>query len=234
MSLNGYAYVQNDENFRGRPLSSWLVEWVQWAHSASVTYNGRFGEILLTRGNLSYQGSYPNGSRTQVNADKPYEETVYITNDVPVYINVRTAFYFLNEPHPFGSMNTICDVLAACRDDHSHSYTEKANITKLIDQKNIDAKINDKKITKLKTCDRIEAVGFQVKVDPRSQLADQFEFPVEKGTDLVGCAVAEICLLKSLSAGKYVIDTSNVGARGYKSASRYIVNVGNARAVSSF
>ena len=99
-----------------------------------------------------------------------------------------------------------------------------------------DADIDDpnNQQTELVACDHIEAFGINIKVDPNSQLADQFEFPVQRGADLIGCAVGELCLIKSLSDGDYAIRTSNTGARGYKSGSVYRIHVGAKRAISQF
>jgi len=224
--------VKIDENFRGKTLSSWMAEWVQWVHSGSVSYTSRFGEILFIRGNLSYDYKYPGGPRIQTDADRPYEEEVFISNNVPVYVNIRTAFYFISEPHPFTTLNTLTDVISACRDDHSHGGTREKHITELINPANINDTVNQQ--TELNSVDHIEAFGINIKVDPNSQLADQFEFPVQRGADLIGCAVGEICLIKSLPDGDYFIETSNTGARGYKSGSKYVIHVGPDRAMSPF
>lgn len=211
--MAAYEFVSKNDVLRGMTLSSWLSQWVQWVHGASVDYKGRFGEILFTRGGLSYGYESPGAPRKQITPE--YEEEVYITPNVPIYINVRTAFYFVGEPHPFGRLDTLNEVIAACRDDHSRS---KVTASEIIGP--------NEKATPLKYW-YIEAFGINVKVHPNSLLADQFEFPVERGTDLVGCAVADICVIRSLKNGKYTIKTANKGARMYESSSAYTINVGN-------
>ena len=103
--MAAYQFVNKDDIIRGMTLSSWLGQWVQWVHGASVDYKGRPGEILFTRGGLSYGYELQGGPRKQVSPE--YKEDVYITPNVPIYINVRTAFYFVGEPHPFGSLDTV-------------------------------------------------------------------------------------------------------------------------------
>jgi|GEM_PF-2694745 len=221
--------VKKDENFRGRTQSSWMSEWVQWMHGHSVIYAGLNGEILFTRGGLSYGYQFPGAPRTQVGPD--YVEEVYITNDVPIYVNVRTAFYFVGEPHPFGNLTTLGNVLAACRDDHSRGDIREDEIIKLVNPKKIDDKANKKVAL---NSNYVESFGINVFVDPNSLLADQFEFPVEKGVQLSGCAVGEICILRSLPNGDYAIVTSNTGARGYKSSSTFIIHVGAKRTLNQY
>lgn len=208
-----YEFVGN-KNFRGKTPSDWMEEWVQWMHGASVYYRGEPGEVLFTRGGLSYVYEYPGGPRKQVNPD--HKEEVYITNEVPVYINLRTAFYFLRERHPHGSMQTLDEVLAACRDDHARGRIKAAEII------GPDGKSTD--LIGERTY--VESFNISIQVHPNSILADQFEFEVERSTELRGCAVGDICFIKKLVTGKYNIKTSNEGARGYTSSSDYTINVG--------
>jgi hypothetical protein len=221
--------VPKDANFRGRTQSSWMSEWVQWMHGHSVNYTGLNGEILFTRGGLSYAYQFSGGPRIQIGPD--YKEEVFITSDVPIYVNVRTAFYFVGEPHPFGTLNTLSNVIAACRDDHSRGRLTRNEIIKLVNPENIDDKANIKAPL---NSNYIESFGIIVTVDPNSLLADQFEFPVERGSQLTGCAVGEICILDSLPNGDYVIATANTGARGYQSSSTFVIHVGPKRFMSPF
>lgn len=216
-------FVGINDNFRGKTLSSWMAEWLQWMHSSSVSYGGRNGEIVFTRGNLSYEYKVVGGPRIQIDPDKPYREEVFITNYVPVYVNIRTSFYFIGEPHPFGTLNTLTDVLAACRDDHSRGGIKSKDIVQLTNPNNIDDPAN--KRSPLPDT-YVEAFGINVKVDPHSELADQFEFPVQRNADLNGCAVGDICLIPNLPNGDYAIVTANTGARAYQSSSEYTIHVG--------
>jgi hypothetical protein len=227
-TIQGRA-VDKNANFRGRTQSSWMAEWVQWIHGHSVNYTGLNGEILFTRGGLGYGYQFPGGPRIQIGPD--YKEEVFITDDVPIYINVRTAFYFVGEPHPFGTLNTLSNVISACRDDHSRGRVVKSEIVKLVNPDKIE---DDKNFRVPLDYNYNESFGISVTVDPNSLLADQFEFAVERGAQLSGCAVGDICILSSLPNGDYAIVTSNTGARGYQSSSTFIVHVGPKRFMTPF
>ncbi len=97
--------VKANDNFRGRTQSSWMAEWVQWMHGHSVDYTGFNGEILFTRGGLSYGYQNTGGPRVQIGPN--YKEEVFITSDVPIYVNECTAFYFIGEHHPFGDLKML-------------------------------------------------------------------------------------------------------------------------------
>jgi len=221
--------VKKDANLRGRTQSSWMAEWVQWIHGHSVNYTGLNGEVLFTRGGLGYGYKFSGGPRIQTDPD--YSEDVYITKDVPIYINVRTAFYFIGEPHPFGTLNTLSNVMAACRDDHGRGQIKKNEIVKLVNKEDTNDANN---IRIALTANYVECFGIEVTVDPNSLLADQFEFPVERGAQLSGCAVGEICILSSLPEGDYVIETKNTGARMYGSSSSFTIHVGTKRTLVQF
>jgi len=221
--------VKKEDSFRGRSQSSWMAEWVQWMHGHAVNYAGLNGEALFTRGGLSYGYKFAGAARTQVAPD--YKEEVFITNNVPIYVNLRTAFYFTGEPHPFGNLTTLTNVLAACRDDHSRGTIKQNEIVKLTNRENIDDPANPRAPL---DSNYVESFGVNVTVDPHSVLADEFEFPVEKGAPLNGCAVGDICILRSLPDGDYAIITSNTGARGYTSSSTFIIHVGTSRFIYPF
>ena len=204
---NGYGYVGINETLRGMSLSNWLGEWVQWLHGSSVDYNSKPGEILHTRGGLSYTG-LAGGPRKQLDTKNAQE--VFITTQVPVYVNVLTSFYFLGESHPSGSLDTFNEVISACRDDFQRSHV-------------LAAEINDAGLQYV----YVEAYDFAVKVHPNSFLADQFEMPVARGAELRGCAVGYISLIRSLPIGEYHIKTHNQGVRQYESESDYTIHVRN-------
>ncbi len=207
-------YVKMDENFRGMTLSNWLGEWVQWLHGATVDYGRQPGEVLHTRGGLSY--AYAGGviGAPRIQAITQNIESVEITDKVPVYINILTSFYFIGENHPRGNLATLTEVMTACMDDFQRS----AVVTATIQEK------NDSSATPL-TQNLVQSNDITVYVHPDSLLAQSFEMPVEKGSILKGCAISFMCLIKSLPAGEYKVITSNVGVRGYRSDSEYTIKV---------
>lgn len=214
MTKSTYEYVQINENFRGMTLSDWLGEWLQWLHGATVEYTAQPGEILHTRGGLSYQ--YQSGiiGGPRVQLDPKHTETVNITAGVPVYINISTSFYFIGENHPRGNLATLTEVMAACIDDFHRTTVNKQTIQK-------DNGAPEKLVSNL-----VQANNISLKVHPNSLLAESFEMPVEKGADLRGCAITFMSLIKELPDGVYKVNTSNTGVRGYKSESEYTINVG--------
>jgi hypothetical protein len=213
MAKGDYDYVQINENFRGMTLSNWLGEWLQWLHGATVEYTAQPGEILHTRGGLSYQyeGGIVGGPRKQI--DTKHTEIVNITEKVPIYINILTSFYFIGENHPRGNLATLTEVMAACIDDFQRSRINTETIQK---DKGEPVKLDH---------NLVQANDISLRVHPNSLLAESFEMPVEKGADLKGCAITFMCLIKKLPPGKYTVATSNTGVRGYKSESEYTINV---------
>ena len=206
-------YVDINENFRGMSLSEWLGEWVQWLHGATVEYSGQRGEILHTRGGLSYQYTGGLAGATRIQSETKHEAIVNITNDVPVYVNILTSFYFIGERHPRGNLETLTEVMTACIDDFERSRVLTSKIKK------------DNGEEQELTYNLVQANDVSIRVHPDSLLADSFEMPVEKGEQLKGCAVSYFSLIKSLEPGKYIVKTSNTGVRGYKSESNYTMNV---------
>jgi len=208
-----YDYVQINENFRGMTLSDWVGEWLQWLHGASVEYTAQPGEILHTRGGLTYQyqSGIVGGPRVQI--DPKHAETVNITTSVPVYINIDTSFYFIGENHPRGNLATLTEVMAACMDDFDRTKVNAQTIQK------------DNGGIVILESNLVQANNVSLKVHPNSLLAESFEMPVEKGADLRGCAITNMCLIRKLPVGVYKVITSNTGVRGYKSESEYTINV---------
>jgi len=207
-------YVKMDENFMGMTLSNWLGEWVQWLHGATVEYGRQPGEILHTRGGLSYEYSGGVMGATRIQNVTKHTEMVEIANNIPVYINILTSFYFIGENHPRATLATLNEVMAACNDDFVRSKVESATIKEK----------NDKSATQLNKV-LVRSNDVSVRVHPDSLLAQSFEMPVERGVDLKGCAISYMCLIKKLPLGEYTVKTSNSGVRGYKSESEYTIKV---------
>jgi hypothetical protein len=218
--MANYNYVGINDNFRGMTLSDWLGEWVQWLHGSTAEYGGQPGEILHTRGGLSYQyaGGIVGGPRIQTITKNT--EVVYITNQVPLYVNILTSFYFIGENHPRGNLVTLNEVMAACLDDFQRSQVATATIKK-----------GDDEPEALKPT-VVQAYDIGVRVHPNSLLAESFEMPVAKGADLRGCAISFMCLIKSLPNGVYNVITSNIGVRGYKSDSDFTIHVNSQSSVN--
>jgi len=210
-----YEYVQDNENFRGMSLSNWLGEWLQWLHGATVEYGAQPGEILHTRGGLGYEyrGGVVGAARIQT--DTKHTERVNITENIPVYINILTSFYFIGENHPRGNLETLSEVMSACIDDFQRSRVDEATI-----EKNGGKAVNLEKHL-------VQRNDLSLRVHPTSLLAESFEMPVERGAELKGCAITYMSLIKKLPPGEYKIYTKNTGVRGYKSESEYTINVTN-------
>jgi hypothetical protein len=206
-------YVKVNDNFKGMTLSDWLGEWVQWLHGATVEYTAQPGEIMHTRGGLSYQYLAGVAGASRIQSETKHVAEVNITNKVPVYINILTSFYFIGEKHPRGNLETLTEVMTASIDDFERSRV----VTETIQKDN--EKPKDLRHT------LVQANNISIRVHPDSLLADSFEMPVEKGVELRGCAVSFFCLIRSLPPGKYKVITSNSGVRGYKSESEYTINV---------
>ena len=225
-------YVGMNENLRGMTASDWLAEWVQWLHGVSVDYRGRPGEILHTRGGLSYSyvAGAQGGRRVQLEQNKKNIEEVYITDSVPIYVNVLTSFYFVDENHPTGKLDTLNEAMAACKDDFRRSQVIQADIGPYDENNQPNQDLNQTPLEYR----YVEAFDINVKVHPNSLLADEFEMPVEKGVDLRGCAVGYISLIKSLPKGSYILRTHNKGVRGYGSESEYKIKVQDDNGLNGF
>ena len=130
MAKPNYDYVRINENFRGMTLSNWLGEWLQWLHGATVEYTAEPGEILHTRGGLSYQYAGGTVGAPRIQTDTKHTEVVNTTDSVPVYINILTSFYFIGENHPRGNLATLTEVMGACMDDFQRSRVNTETIQK--------------------------------------------------------------------------------------------------------
>jgi hypothetical protein len=211
--IMAYEYVQDNENFRGMSLSNWLGEWLQWLHGATVEYGAQPGEILHTRGGLGYEYIGGIAGAARIQKDTKHTEIVNISENIPVYINILTSFYFIGENHPRGNLETLSEVMSACIDDFARSKVDKATIEKdgggPVDLERHLVQRND----------------LNLRVHPTSLLAESFEMPVERGANLMGCAITYMSLIKKLSPGVYKVYTKNTGVRGYQSESDYTINV---------
>lgn len=210
--------VKEAENPRGNPLSMWMQLWLNWLHASSVNYHNRPGEVLFTRGAVTFI-DLPNGRRVQDTTyhNKDEDENgnflgEYITTETAIYVDVMPAFYFIDENYTF-PLKSVHDCLEAVRFDTCYSKGIYCTLEK--DGQEID----------LRPMMIYVESPVQIIVPSYSELARSFKTPVELNNQYIGAVGGYMLFIKSLEPGTYVLSAGGVGVFDYITNYRYQIRV---------
>lgn len=211
--------VRENENPRGAPLSMWMQSWLEWLHSASVNYHHRPGEVLFTRGAVTYIDT-ANGRRVQDttfhNKDKDENGNFLgenITTETSIYVDVLPAFYFIHEEYDPFPLNSVRDCLEAVRYDTCYSNGIYCTLEK------------DGQVFDLRPNTVYVETPVQFIVPAGSELAQSFRTRVTPNNQVIGAVGGYMLFIKSLEPGEYILSAGGIGVFEYVTNYRYQLRV---------
>jgi hypothetical protein len=137
----------------------------------------------------------------------------YITDETPIYVDVGSAFYFINENYGGSVLNSMEDCMYVCRNDIAESDGFYLKLETEDGSKKQDL-----------TPTYVES-AVDLIVPPDSQLASRFEVPIKPNNTYRGFISGYVALIKRLDPGQYRLRIGYRGPRGYIMDSVYQLRV---------
>ncbi len=223
-------FVSDGELFRNMTYSEWSIEWVRWLLSANPIFHRSRGEMLMTRGNISYKYGTDAAADAERSLTEPFfnkaitkKEIVFkgehVFSDTPIYVIAIQAMYFVNEVDDFTGI--AFDNVHQCREACRRDINAGGEYWFRISKNGKDYDLKDKLVL-------VETPSFNVTVSERSPLRERLEYPYQPGT-YEAVSMCYCVIIKNLEAGAYRLQIGGIGRGTYMTDAVYDILVSDSK-----